>query len=196
VGAHPGAQPPALAPAGSTTRRSCTPSPRPARASFAPGARAVLAAAPTPALAATLTKTQIAKLLRRAGRRRGLDTEAARLQQALRDEQLRQPRLVEEAMGEQTLALLRTLDAACLSAQDLAQATQRAFNQHPDAEILASFPGLGPLTGARVLAEIGEDRSRFAEPRALKAYAGGRPRLPAPAARPQRCATAGSKISA
>jgi Transposase IS116/IS110/IS902 family len=36
-------------------------------------------------------------------------------------------------------------------------------------------PGLGPLTGARVLAEVGDDRSRFADARAVKAYAGAAP---------------------
>jgi transposase len=45
----------------------------------------------------------------------------------------------------------------------------------PDAEIITSLPGLGSLTGARVLAEIGDDRSRFANARALKAYAGAAP---------------------
>src|SRR5680860_745935 len=37
------------------------------------------------------------------------------------------------------------------------------------------FPGLGDNTGARVLAEIGDGRSRFADARALKAYAGSAP---------------------
>ena len=46
---------------------------------------------------------------------------------------------------------------------------------HPDAGIITSFPGLGALTGARVLAEIGDDRSRFADAKGLKAYAGGAP---------------------
>ena len=50
-----------------------------------------------------------------------------------------------------------------------------SFNQHPDAGIITSFPGLGPLTGARVLAEIGDDRSRFADAKGLKAYAGAAP---------------------
>ena len=45
----------------------------------------------------------------------------------------------------------------------------------PDAEIITSLPGLGSLTGARILAEIGDDRSRFANTRALKAYAGAAP---------------------
>jgi transposase len=34
---------------------------------------------------------------------------------------------------------------------------------------------LADLTGARVLAEIGDDRDRFADARALKAYAGAAP---------------------
>ncbi|MED7828447.1 transposase, partial [Streptomyces chiangmaiensis] len=38
-----------------------------------------------------------------------------------------------------------------------------------------SFPGLGPLLGARVLAEIGDDRNRFSDARALKSYAGSAP---------------------
>jgi hypothetical protein len=33
----------------------------------------------------------------------------------------------------------------------------------------------GTLTGARVLAEIGDDRSRFADARDIKAYAGSAP---------------------
>jgi transposase len=78
-------------------------------------------------------------------------------------------------MGRQTTALLRQLDAACASADDLEQAVIESFNQHPDAGIITSFPGLGPLTGARVLAEIGDDRSRFQDARGLKAYAGAAP---------------------
>ena len=52
------------------------------------------------------------------------------------------------------------------------EACTEAFTQHPDYEVITSFPGLGDLTGARVLAEIGDDRSRFTDARAVKAYAG------------------------
>jgi transposase len=45
----------------------------------------------------------------------------------------------------------------------------------PNAEILLSFPGLGPLLAARVLAEIGDDRTRFDSARGLKAHAGSAP---------------------
>jgi transposase len=140
-----------------------------------PEARAILAAAPAPAAAAALTLTQLRRLLTKAGRSRGIDIEAARLRDAFRIKQMRQLPLIEQAMGQQTLALLRQLDAACASADDLEQAAVASFNQHPDAGIITSFPGLGALTGARVLAEIGDDRSRFQDAKGLKAYAGAAP---------------------
>ena len=140
-----------------------------------PEARAILAVAPAPAAGAALTLTQLRALLRKAGRRRSIDAEAARLRETLRAPQMRQLPLVEDAMGRQALALLRQLDAACASADDLEQAAVASFNQHPDAGIITSFPGLGPLTGARVLAETGDDRTRFADAKGLKAYAGAAP---------------------
>ena len=140
-----------------------------------PEARAVLAAAPTPADAVKLTLTQLRGLLKKAGRSRGLDTEATRLRDAFRIPQMRQLPLVEQAMGRQALALLGQLDAACASAAELERAVTESFNLHPDAGIITSFPGLGTLTGARVLAEIGDDRSRFQDAKGLKAYAGAAP---------------------
>jgi transposase len=82
---------------------------------------------------------------------------------------------VEEAMGRQTLALLRQLEAACISAEELAAATVAQLAKHPDAKLVTSYPGLGALTGARVLGELGDDRSRFTDARAVKAYAGAAP---------------------
>ena len=55
-----------------------------------PEARALLAAAPTPAAGAALTRPQLRAALKRAGRQRGIDAEAARIQTALRAAQLRQ----------------------------------------------------------------------------------------------------------
>ncbi|GGL20723.1 IS110 family transposase [Mangrovihabitans endophyticus] len=138
-------------------------------------ARAVLAIAPTPAAAAKLSTTRIAAALRRGGRQRGVEALAAELQEALRRPQLRQPPVVEEAMGSQALALLATLNVECVSVEKLAEAASEAFRQHPDHVIVTSFPGLADVTGARVLAEIGDDRARFADARALKAYAGAAP---------------------
>jgi transposase len=126
-------------------------------------------------------------LLRRAGLQRGLDAETARLQQILRGDYLHHPALVEEAFGQQALALLRQLDTACANAEDLADAATERFARHPDAAIITSMPGLAELTGARVLAEIGDDRDRFADARGLEAYAGSAPVTRASGKPPPSC---------
>jgi transposase len=78
-------------------------------------------------------------------------------------------------MGKHALALLAALDTACADVDDLGQASAELFQTHPDYAIITSFPGLADSTGARVLAEIGDDRARFSDARALKAYAGSAP---------------------
>ena len=140
-----------------------------------PEARAVLAIAPTPAAAAKLSVSRIGAALRRAGRSRGIDQAAAEIKVQLRKPQLRQPLLVETAMGKHALALLAALDVASANVDELGRASAELFQTHPDYAIITSFPGLADSTGARVLAEIGDDRARFADARALKAYAGSAP---------------------
>jgi transposase len=138
-------------------------------------ARTILAAAPTPTLAAALTPARLRRLLVKAGRQRHLDRDVQRLREIYTDTYLHQPPVVENAMGIQLTALLGQFEAACTAANELAEAAMAHFDQHPDAEIITSFPGLGMLAGARVLAEIGDDRSRFADARGLKAFAGSAP---------------------
>ena len=140
-----------------------------------PEARAVLAIAPTPQQGAKLTKPRIIAALRRAGRQRMLDETATRIQHALRRPQLRQAAIVEQAMGRQAVALLATLHTECANADNLIGASVEAFRQHPDYSIVTSFPGLGESTGARVLAEIGDDPRRLADARGLKAFASSAP---------------------
>jgi transposase len=140
-----------------------------------PDARTILAAAPTPAQAAKLTPARLRRLLTKAGRKRNLERDIARLREVFSDTYLHQPPTVENAMGIQLCALLGQFEAACTAADALAEAAIAHFERHPDAETITSFPGLGMLTGARVLAEIGDDRSRFADARGLKAFAGSAP---------------------
>ena len=78
-------------------------------------------------------------------------------------------------MGRQAVALLATLNTECANADNLIGASVAAFRQHPDYNIVTSFPGLGESTGARVLAAIGDDPRRFADARGLKAFAGCAP---------------------
>jgi transposase len=44
--------------------------------------------------------------------------------------------------------------------------------RHPDAEVYRSQPGLGQVLAARVLAEFGDDPTRYANARSRKNYAG------------------------
>ncbi|MFI5825613.1 IS110 family transposase [Streptomyces rishiriensis] len=138
-------------------------------------ARSILAAVPTPTMAAKLTRRRLQSLLKQAGRIRGIQTEAERLHEVFKREYLHQLPQVETALGHQTSALLRQLNTACDNAEQLEEAVTQAFAEHHDAPIIRSFPGLASLTGARILAEIGDDRTRFANAGSLKAYAGSAP---------------------
>jgi transposase len=55
---------------------------------------------------------------------------------------------------------------------DYDDAIAAAVAEHPDAAIFASFPGVGPVLTGVLLAEIGEDRTRFPTPAVLLAEAG------------------------
>lgn len=140
-----------------------------------PACRTILAMAPTPTSAARLSRTRLQAALRRAGRSRGIDAEADLLKDLLREDQMRQLSEVEVAMGLQLRGLVRQLEAVSATLTELEAAVEEAFAAHPDGQVVTSFPGLGPQLGARLLAEIGDDRTRFADGRALKAFAGASP---------------------
>jgi transposase len=55
---------------------------------------------------------------------------------------------------------------------DYDDAIALAVGRHPDAAIFASFPGVGPIGTAVLLAEIGEDRSHYPTVEVLLAEAG------------------------
>jgi hypothetical protein len=100
---------------------------------------------------------------------------ANRLHEFLQAEHMRQPEEIEQAVGLQLRGLIRQLDAVCTLLTELEEQIDRAFPAHPDAPILSSFPGLGVALGARLLAEIDDDHTRFADARAFKAFAGAAP---------------------
>jgi hypothetical protein len=64
-----------------------------------------------------------------------------------------------------------------LTAQIARLETQLAerFEQHPDAKVVRSLPGLGTVLGARVLGEFGDDPNRYADAKSRKNYAGTSP---------------------
>jgi transposase len=134
----------------------------------------VLSLAPTPTAAAELTEAQLrAALLGLPG-----GVPASRVRHILTvfaAPQLHQPPAVEQAMGVAVLALVRTLEADRAAVKDLEDALAARFDQHPDAKILRSLPGLGPILGARVLGEFGDDPTRFLDAASRRNYAGTAP---------------------
>lgn len=134
----------------------------------------VLAAAPTPAAAAALTRANLVDLLHAAGRGTR-PADAARLVEVFAAAQMRQSEPVEQAMGTAAAALIVALRGADQAVRDLQQALEPSFELHPDAEIIDSLPGLGLVLGARVLSEFGDDRTRFTDAASRRNYAGTSP---------------------
>jgi transposase len=134
----------------------------------------LLAKAADPASAARLSISQISAALKRA-RRRKIVEKAGRVQAALRAEHLGQAEIVVAAYAatvRSTVAILAVLNEQIAA---LAKQVETHFGQHPAAEIILSQPGLGPILGARVLAEFGDADDRYVSAKTRKNYAGTSP---------------------
>jgi transposase len=138
-------------------------------------ALAVLAIAPSPEAGRRLSLSKIAATLRRAGRQRNLDATAAAIRTALRAPQLAAPPGVVGAYTASVKALVAVITELVTQTEALRGEVEAGFGRHPDAEIYLSQPGLGPVLGARVLAEFGDDPTRYADPKARKNYSGMAP---------------------
>jgi transposase len=138
-------------------------------------ALAILGIAPTPSLARTLSKTKLVSALRRGGRQRRLEERALELQEILRREQLAQPMILENAYGITTSATVAIIAAMNATIDELEAGMAEHFEQHPDAKIIRSLPGLGMILGARVLGEFGDDPNRYADSKSRRNYAGTSP---------------------
>ncbi|MFG2881852.1 IS110 family transposase [Streptomyces sp. NPDC048297] len=134
----------------------------------------LLIKAPTPPAAAKLTRTQITAVLARA-RRHNRDQKAGAIQAALREQQLELPEPVAAAYAAATAAHARLLIALNEQIAAMEEQVKAHFLAHPDAEIYLSMPGIGEITGARVLAEFGDDPTRYSCAKARKNYAGTSP---------------------
>ena len=77
----------------------------------------------------------------------------------------------EATIGRVIAELAIELDRAHRRRDALAGEIEEVFGAHPFGRLLVSLPGIGPRTGARILAEIG-DGSRFANGAKLASYAG------------------------
>ena len=140
----------------------------------APDTLQLLGKAPDPASAARLSIAQISAALRHA-RRRDVAAKAAAIQAALRTQQLGQPPIVAGAYAATVRAQVAILTVLNTEITTMEEQVEAHFGQHPDAEIYLSQPGLGVVLGARVLAEFGDDKTRYADARARRNYAGTSP---------------------
>lgn len=135
----------------------------------------ILEQAPTPLQGRGISRSKISATLRRAGRQRRIEASAERIQNALRSDQLEPGEGLSQAYGivvVSTVRLIRQMNSELIELEGQLRAH---FEVHPDAEIYRSLPGLGFVLGARVLAEFGDDRTRFANAKARKNYAGTAP---------------------
>src|SRR5262245_17628164 len=98
-------------------------------------------------------------------------------------------------MGRQALALLRQLQAACTSTEELADATIAQFAKHPDAELITSHPGLGYSPAPASLANSATTAPASPTPAQSRPTPARHP-SPAPAARAARSCTGASRTSA
>ena len=136
---------------------------------------AVLGRAPTPTLGARLTLPQIRAALKAAGRRRNLDKAARRIQKGLRAAHLTAPGPVADAYGATVAALVSIIGELNRQISEIEATLHTRFEQHPDAAVYLSQPGLGKVLGARALGEFGDDPDRYTSAKSRRNYAGTSP---------------------
>jgi transposase len=134
----------------------------------------LLERAPSPELAAKLTRGQLTAALRTA-RRHHVEAKAVALQEVLRAPALRQPPVLGSAYATIVVGQVRIIAALNAQITGLADVVDEHFGRHPEAEIYLSQPGLGVVLASRVMGEFGDDKTRFADARARKNYSGQSP---------------------
>lgn len=80
-----------------------------------------------------------------------------------------------EASGEVVQALVAVLSQLLGQLQPLSAAIAAALSQHPDGPLVQSLPRSGCVNAAQLLAELGDDRTRFPTPEQLAAEGGVAP---------------------
>lgn len=133
-----------------------------------------LASYPTPAAAAALTEARFARFLRRHGYpgRRPVSEFLARLAAAPRGQAGEREAEVKGQLVLMLVAVLRPL-VAQLHRLDGVIAAELA--QHPDGALVQSFPRTGRVNAAQLVAELGDDRRRYASAAQLAAEGGVAP---------------------
>lgn len=131
---------------------------------------------PTPQAALAASREQITQVLKNAGHTTAKQV-APKIFQTLH-----QPHLTADAITTRTksrlmLALVAQLVPLVEQIAAYGKEIDTLFLTHPDREIFSALPGAGKRLAPRLLAEIGDDRSRYADAASLQALAGTSPVL-------------------
>ena len=78
-------------------------------------------------------------------------------------------------MGASVAASVAVIATMVAQIAVLAGELEAGFDQHPDAVVVRSLPGLGTVLSARVLGEFGDEPNRYATAKCRKNYAGTSP---------------------
>lgn len=132
------------------------------------GVRDLLAKYPTPTALRAAGKTRIRTAVSKRSPRMGV-TITERVWKALGEQTVSVP--AEQTLGRVVAELTVELGRVRDRRDALETEIEEVFLAHPLGPVLISLPGIGPRTGARILAEIG-DGSGFASGSKLAAYAG------------------------
>jgi transposase len=116
----------------------------------------------------------VSAALKRAGRR-DITGRATAILAALRGEQLARPPVLTAAYAATVRSLTALITTLNEQVKALEEQVREHFGRHPDAEIILSQPGMGPVLGARVLAEFGDDPARYRDGKARRNYAATSP---------------------
>lgn len=132
------------------------------------GVRDLLAKYPTPTALRAAGKTRIRTVVSKRSPRMGVSI-TERVCKALDEQTVSVP--AEATLGRVVAELAVELGRVRDRRDALEAEIEEVFLAHPLGPVLISLPGIGPRTGARILAEIG-DGSGFASGSKLAAYAG------------------------
>jgi len=135
-----------------------------------------LRAYPTLQAARAATAEELADLLKQA-RYPGAKLAAQRMAAQLQQPCLQANEVTTRTKARLLLALVDQLEPLLKQIADYDKEIERLFLRHADSELFQALPGAGARLAPRLLAEMGEDRSRYESACSLQALAGTSPVL-------------------
>ena len=139
------------------------------------GARTTLSLAGSPAEARRLHPNELRRALKSAGAWYCSLAYAKSYLEGLRSKDMHLSAALEAEQADRTRILCRQFGDLLAMREQLHEHALVLYERHPWYAVFASFPALGGIAGARILAELGDDRERFGSVHGWQSMAGVRP---------------------